>query len=763
VTAVGTPVTRVDGPAKVTGSARYAAEVALPGLCHLAIVNATIASGRVARVDDSAARATGGVLAILTHQNLGKIAAPPRLLPSLAGQAAPGASFFPMQDDVVLFAGQPVALVVADSYETAQDAASLVHVEYEPAPSVTTIDEGRDRAYEAERLFGGLMPGRNQRGDVEAGLARADVRVDVTHHMAANHHNPMEAPSTVAAWDGDRLTIHESTMGVRATQLTVAHLLGLPLSHVRVLADFVGGSFGMKAMVWPQVTLAAMAARHVGRPVKLMLTRPQMFTSNGHREEQEQRVTLGATHDGRLTAVRHEKLSLTSPFDDWAEPATGVSSQIYACDHYEGVHRLIRGNTTTPTFTRGPGETLGVFTLETAMDELASALDVDPVQLRLLNHTPVDPHGHPWSSDGLPECLRLGAERFGWAGRDPTPRARRDGDWLIGTGMAAAGYPVAFFMPEQRARARIHEDGSAVAQTATQEFGTGVLTMATQVAADALGVDLGAVSFQAGDSDLPNSTAAVGSAGAGMVSSAVHAAGTALRRQLVELAVGDSGSPLYGVGPGSVTVAGGRLTSSERPGAGETYGELLARNHMADAEAMGSWRPPPLDTPHGLLTFGAQFAEVAVDPEIGLVRVRRLAGAFAPGRVLNPLLARSQLMGGMLWGLGQALLEGNHMDPRFGRWGESNLAEYLVPVNADAPDVTVDLVEIRDDVVGPLGAKGVGEIGQVGVAAAISNAVFHATGRRIHQLPLAPELVMDPPAPPPTPRSPATAVPPTGG
>jgi xanthine dehydrogenase YagR molybdenum-binding subunit len=745
MTAVGTPVTRVDGSAKVTGAARYTAEVAVPGVAHLAIVGATVASGRVAAIDGDEARAADGVLAVLTHENLPKIAGEPRLLPSLLGQAAPGMSFFPLQDDAVHYAGQPVALVVADSHERAQHAASLVRVAYDRAPAVTTIDEGRARSYEAERLFGGLLPGRSERGDVDAALAQADVRIDVALRMAANHHNPMEAPSTVATWEGGRLTIHESTMGVRATQLTVAHLLGLPLSHVRVLAPFVGGSFGMKAMVWPSVTLTAMAARAVGRPVKLMLTRPQMFTSNGHREEQEQRVVLGATRDGRLVAIDHEKLSVGSPFDDWAEPATGVSSQLYAVDSFRGVHRLIRGNTMTPTFTRGPGEALGVSILEIAMDELAYELGIDPVELRLRNHTPVDARGNAWSSDGLPECLRLGAERFGWAGREPRPRSTRDGDWLIGTGMAAAGYPIAFFMPEQRARARIHADGSAVVQTATQEFGTGVLTMATQVAADALGVDLGAMEFQAGDSDLPNSSAAVGSMGATMVSSAVHAAGAALRCQLVEMAMGDEASPLHGVSAGSVSVAGGRMASEERPGAGETYGELLARHHMADAEAAGSWRPPPFDGPHGMLTFGAQFAEVGVDPEIGLVRARRLVGVFAPGRVLNPLLARSQLVGGMLWGMGQALLEGNHMDPHHGRWAASNLAEYLVAVNADAPDVIAEFVEVHDDLVGPLGAKGIGEIGQVGAAAAIANAVFHATGRRIRELPMAAELVMDPP------------------
>lgn len=744
MTAVGTPVTRVDGRAKVTGAARYSAEISLPGMMHLAVVGATIASGRVTAIDATAAYATDGVLAVLTHEDLPRVAAPPRLLPSLVGFAAPGESFFPMQDDVVHYAGQPVALVVAETHEQAQHAASLVRVWYEPNAPVTTIEQGRDQAYEAQRLFAGLLPGRSERGDVEAGLAQAEVRVEASYRMAANHHNALEAPSTVAVWDGGNLTLYESTQGIRATQQTVAQLLGLPISHVRVITHFVGGGFGSKAMVWPGVTLAAMAARHVGRPVKLMLTRPQMFTSNGHREEQEQSITLGAARNGSLTAIRHEKLSITSPFDDWAEPATGVSSQLYACANFLGVHRLIKGNTMTPTFTRGPGEALGVFTLETAMDELAYRLEIDPVELRLRNHTPVDPYGRPWSSDGLVECLRLGAERFGWANRNPAPRSTRDGEWLVGTGMAAAAYPVAFFMPPQRARARILADGSAVVQTSTQEFGTGVLTMATQVGADALGVALRDVEFQAGDSELPNSTAAVGSAGAGMVSSAVHAAGTALREQLVALAVEDQGSPLHGVRPDSVTVVEGSLSSAQRPGAVDTYRDVLARNHMSDAEATGTWRPPPLDTPHGLLTFGAQFAEVGVDPEFGLVRVRRLVGAFAPGRVLNPLLARSQLMGGMLWGMSQALLEGNHMDPRSGCWSQTNLAEYLVPVNADAPDVTVDFVEVKDDLVGPLGVKGVGEIGQVGVGAAIANAVFHATGRRIRALPMTPELVMDP-------------------
>jgi xanthine dehydrogenase YagR molybdenum-binding subunit len=417
--AIGRSVSRVDGPAKVSGAARYSGEILLPGLAHAAIVGATIPSGRVTAIQTGAAQAAAGLAAILTHQNLPKIAGEPKLLPSLAGGPAPGESFFPMQDEVIHYAGQPVAIVIADSVERARWAASLVGVSYERTPSITTIDEGRDGAAEAQMLFGGLMPARNERGDVERGLAEADLRIDAEYRMAANHHNPIEAPTTTAVWDEDRLTIYDSTMGVRASQLTVSHLLGVPLSKIRVITSFVGGSFGMKAMVWPHVTLAAMAAQHVRRPVRLAMTRPQMFTSNGHREEQEQRITIGAKRDGRLTAIRHEKLSITSPFDDWAEPATGVSSQLYACDNFEGFHRLIHGNTMTPTFTRGPGESVGSFVLETAMDELAHELSIDPVDLRVQDHAAADcaaTHGRATGSSSA--CA---AAPSASAGRTGTP------------------------------------------------------------------------------------------------------------------------------------------------------------------------------------------------------------------------------------------------------------------------------------------------------------------------------------------------------
>jgi xanthine dehydrogenase YagR molybdenum-binding subunit len=630
--AIGQPLDRVDGRAKVTGAGRYSAEIALPNMAYAVVVGAEMASGRVSAIDVGDAERAMGVLGVLTHRNLPKIAAQPPLFPSLFGHAAPGETFFPMQDQVIHYAGQPVAMVVADTLERAQHAATLVRVTYQEAPSTTTLDQGRDQAYEPARIFGGLLPGRMERGDVDAGLARAEVRVDATYRFAANHHNPIETSATTAVWDGDQLTLYDSTMGITATRLTVAALLGMSPTKVRVITRFVGGAFGSKAMVWPHVTLAAMAARQVGRPVKLALTRQQMFTSSGHREEQEQHVELGATSQGRVTTLRHHKLSATSPFDDWAEPSLGVAAQAYAYPNYQGVYRLVRANTMTPTFTRAPGEASGMFALECAMDELAYELGLDPLELRLANHADVDPiSGNPWSSKGLKECYQRGAERFGWAGRNPQPRSQRDGHWLLGSGMATAGYPVPAFpgLQPQRALARLYADGSAVVQCGAQEFGGGVATAMGQVAADGLGIPPDRVRFELGDTDLPTTSSAVGSAGAGMVSSAVHVAATALRDQLVAQAIADSKSPLHGADPHAVVVRDGRMTLGDQPGSGETYSQLLRRNLREEADALGTWNPTGADTGYAQTTFGAQFAEVAVDADLGLVRVRRMVGALA--------------------------------------------------------------------------------------------------------------------------------------
>ncbi|MEV4755499.1 xanthine dehydrogenase family protein molybdopterin-binding subunit [Micromonospora sp. NPDC049559] len=741
--AIGGTLARVEGGAKVTGAARYTGEIPLPGLAHAVLVGARVASGRITEIDTVAAERADGVVGVLTHENLPPVPGTPRLLPSLVGLAAPGLSWFPMRDDSVHYAGQPVAVVVADTIERAEHAATLVRVQYAQSPASTVLDQVRDQAYVPERIFGGMLPGQFVRGNVEDGLKKASVRVDRTYYFAANHQNPIETSTTTALWDdADRVTVYDSTQGPTATQMTVSALLGVAPGKIKVISEFVGGSFGSKAMIWPHVTLCVLAARQLRRPVRLALNREQMFHSCGHREEQEQQLSLGATPDGKLTALRHHKISITSHFDDWAETSLQSPGIVYATPNYEGIYRLARGNTITPTFMRGPGEATGMFALECAMDELAAELNLDPLELRLRNIAEKDPtSGHPWSSSGLRECLQRGAELFDWRDREREP-ARREGNTLVGWGMAASAYPHVAPPNPQRARARLYADGSAVVEAGVSEFGTGVTTAMTQVAADALGLPVARVRFVGGSSDLPNITAAVGSAGTGAASAAVHCAATELRDQLIRQAVADERSPLHRAKPDAVTVSEGRMCLRDRPNTGETYAELLSRNFLPDVEALGTWTPPPPDPGYGMHTFGAQFAEVAVDADLGVVRVRRMVGVFAPGRVLNRRTAHSQLMGGMLWGLSQALLEATHMDPRLGRWANASFNDYLVPVNADVPDVFVETIEVPDTVVNPLGVKGVGEIGIVGSGAAIANAVYHATGRRVRDLPITLEALL---------------------
>ncbi|RLP31323.1 xanthine dehydrogenase family protein molybdopterin-binding subunit [Nocardia seriolae] len=733
---VGQGFDRIDGRAKVTGAAQYTAEVPLHGLAHAVLVGARIGSGNVLSVDVTAALAAGAV-AVYTHENLPKVAAIPPQWPSGFGGAAPGQTFFPMQDNTIHYYGQPIAVVIADTFEIAQHAAELVTARYEAREPLVRLDDGRDAQYQPEKVFCNLVPAAQSRGDFGAAFGSAAHSVDITYHFAANHHNPIECSATAAIWDGDTVTVYDATQGVSATQATVAAYLGMSAGNVRVVSHYVGGGFGAKAMIWPHVTLAPMLARELGRPVKVVLDREQMFYGTGLREEQEQRVTLACDDKGTFTGLRHHKLSVTSPFDDWAEVSLGVAGQAYAIPNWDGQYRLIRGNTMTPTFMRGPGEASGMLALECAIDELAAAIGLDTMALRLHNHATIAPEsGHPWSSDGYADCVRIAAERFGWsaeAGRGP---ARTDGNWRIGWGMGTSGYPVYEPGQPQRAHARLLADGALIVQAGTQEFGTGVATTMAQVAGDAMGIEFDRIRVDIGDTDYPNIAAAVGSMGAGIISAAVHTACTDLRNQLIALAVGDPESPLHGRIPQEIESRDGRLQVRSNPAVGETYSALLARHHLTDMETIGTWNPPPADLPFGRISFGAQFAEVAVDPDLGLVRVRRMVGAFAPGRVLNAKLARSQVLGGMNWGLSQALMEATLPDPRTGAWMNPSLLEYLLPVNADAPEVDITFIEEPDNIVNPLGVKGLGELGMIGAAAAIINAVTHATGTRITQIPV---------------------------
>lgn len=775
---IGKPTDRVDGRLKVTGRAQYSADLPLDGIVHAVLIGSTIAKGRIEQIDSSMAENTPGAIAVLTHLNIPKVAKQPTLIPAGIGKSASGQSFAPLQGPEIYYHGQHIGIVIADTLEHAEYAATLVKVSYHEEKPVATIHAAIEQAYTPETLagkcgnarftaasppaqiyqpqtiFAGFMPGTMVRGNPTQALANAPVAIRETYTMPIEHHNPLEPSATIAVWDGDQLTLYDSTQGVTATRLTVAELLGLELDRVRVITQFVGGGFGSKAMVWSHPWLAALAARHVGRPVKLVLSRPQMFTSCGHREEQVQQIGLGATEDGQLTAIVHTKTSGTSPFDDWAEPSCGVSSMMYQCPNYEGRYQLVQVNTMTPTFVRGPGETSGAFALESAMDELAYKLGLDPIELRLRNYAQVDPElGHPWSSNALKECYARGAQLFGWSRRNPEPRSMREGRYLIGYGMACATYPIYQPMQPQAAHARLYADGRVVISCGTQDIGTGAYTVMTQVAADVLGLPVPSVRFQLGDTNLPTAIASVGSQSAGATSSAVHAAATALRRKIIAMAIQNERSPLHRTSEAAIGVENGYLFLKQDPSKKVSYGEVLQGLQLSDVEVTATWNPPQVDPRTGTLiaedgkqfsihSFGAQFVEVRIDLEIARVHVQRMVGVFGAGRILNQKTARSQILGGMIWGLGQALLEETHMDERYGCYMNANLGEYHVPVNADAPRVEVEFVEEYDPYINALGVKGIGELGMIGAAAAIANAIFHATGKRVRNLPISPDKLL---------------------
>ena len=750
---IGKPVDRVDGRLKVTGGARYSAEIPVEGVVHAVFATSRIARGRIRSIETRAARRAPGVLAVLTHENIPKLAQQPKAFGEGGSQA--GMSFSPLQGPEIFYTGQHIAIVVAETLEQAEHAATLVDVSYrEEKPLVHAGDPGA-RLYEPKAIMGGGVPGRTRRGDPQREIAVAPVRVEATYTHSTCHHNTMEPSATIASWDAQVLTLYESTQGISNTQTVVARQLGIPRDNVRVVTHFLGGGFGCKGTNWPHTSLCAIAAHVVGRPVKLVLSRQQTFTSHGHREEQTQKLVLGATRDGRLTAIVYEKTSPTSFFDDWAEPNGNVINMMYACPNFETSYKLARVNLMTSTFMRAPGEAPGMFALESAMDELAYKLDLDPIEIRLRNHADVDPsNGQPWSSKSLKQCYARGAELFGWSKRNPQPRSMRDGRILIGLGMASATYPV--YPAKSTARARVFADGRAQVQSGTTDMGVGTYTIMTQVAADTLGLPVEQVRFELGDTDLPTAPTSGGSVGAGVVSSAVYVACQALRARVIEAAVQDRRSPLFDAKPEQIAIENGRLFLRDNRDKGETYGQLLTRNGLVDMEATGNAqygegyssevghpesREPQQGgggdrTKHSMHAFGAHFCEVRVDEALGQMRVSRWVGVHAGGRILNAKTARSQIIGGAVYGIGYALHEATHIDARYGRYVNPNLGEYHVPVNADIPDMTVEFVPEEDRHVNAMGVKGIGEIAMVGVAAAVANAVFHATGKRIRDLPI---------------------------
>jgi xanthine dehydrogenase YagR molybdenum-binding subunit len=693
--ALGQPIERKDGISKVTGAASYAADVHLPRLAYAAAVRSTIAAGRIVGIDASAALASPGVIGVITHENAPRLHSPGSML--TGGEFAE--KFFPVQDEHIYYWGQYVAVVVALTPAQAETGAHRLRVSYAASPFEFELESDRTKTERPLQDLGERAQIR--RGHFDAALREAEVVVAETYRTPYLHHHPMEPHATVADWRGDRLTIYEPTQWVMGLRSVVSKSFDLPAERVEIISPFVGGGFGSKGFSWPHTLLAAMASRHTGRPVRLELTRAEMFTSVGHRGPTRQEVVLAANRAGRLTGLRHATLTPTSIKGTFFETAGIGSGMLYACPNVEIVHDVAHLNTGSPTPMRAPGEAPGTFALESAMDELAVKLGIDPIDLRIRNHAATDPSkNEPWSSKHLLECYRRGGEIFGWAQRDPRPGHRVEAGELVGWGMATATYPAN--RRKSAAAVRAFPDGRVVVRAATQDIGTGTYTTLAQVAADALGVPVGQVSCEIGDSRLPPGNVSGGSSTSASMGPVVQAAARELRQKL------------------SGTDVGAAVKASGQPWV------------EAKAESSASSDRPGVST-H---SFGAQFVEVRVNRLTRMIRVSRVVTVIDAGRIMNALTARSQIQGGVVWGISMALLERTEFDPRNGSPVTRNLADYLVAVNADVPDITVEFLDYPDLAFNSLGVRGIGEIGITGITAAIANAVFHATGIRVRELPI---------------------------
>ena len=735
--AIGQPISRADGRLKVTGRATYTADIARADAAHAAIVHSTIANGRTVSIDTSASEKAPGVLAVFTYRNMPRMNPTPKPWSHLHPH---GQGYLPLQDDKIHYAGQPIALVIAARRDQAMHAATLIAVQYQIERAVFFSRETAREAVDPPQF---LWPVASSVGDAEKGIREGVFRITRTYTTSDRHHNQIEPHATMAAWDaGGALTLYETTQHIFGAKELVSIVLGLPLEKITVVSHFVGGGFGGKAYVWPHTLLTAIAARVLNRAVRIQLTRAQMYSMVGHQPATIQTIELAADGRGKLTGIRHESTSPTPVFDNYIEYAAMASRHLWAAS--AGIatnHKVVHVNRNTPTAMRSPHEALGHFALESAMDELAYAAGIDPVRLRLLNDTETDPFsGRPFSTRAIQKCLAKGAARFGWDKRTSAPRSMRDGRYLIGQGMAGAIYT--HWRWPANARVTLKRDGSALVEAGMHELGTGTYTVMRQVAADALGLAPQKVTVRLGDTRLPASHASIGSATMANAGASVMLAAKAVRAKAIELAF--TGREPWGASsdPGDVIVDGGTLSFATK-NVSITYAELLARNGMSELVADGNYDPvDEASGPKAVFSFAAVFAEVRVDPDLGLVRLNRFVGAYDAGRIINPKTARSQAIGGIVWGVGQALLEQSETDTTTGRYLSRNYSGYLVPTNADIPTLDVIFVGEFDKEASPLGAKGLGELTAVSVALAVANAVYHATGRRVRDLPITVEKIL---------------------
>ena len=725
---LGAPVSRVDGALKVQGKARFAAEVAMEGLAYAGLVHSTIARGRIAAIDTGAAEAAPGVGLVMTYKN-----APRMKAPALFGTSpsAAGASSLPiMQDASIHWNGQTVAVVLAETQEQADYAASLIEIRYEVEPAVTSFEMAKGRARRPESILG--EPAELEIGDAKAGLAGAATVVDHIYRTPRYNHNAIELHAATIVWEGDQLIIHDASQLVNATASTVAGVFGLKDHQVRVISPYVGGGFGGKCL-WDHQILGAAAAKLAGRPVRIVLSRESVFRLVGGRTTTEQRVALGANADGTLAALIHTGVAAMTTHNACPEQFTFPARHLYAAQNIHVAQEVADLDMLANTFMRAPGESVGTFALESAMDELAEALKIDPIELRRRIEPEKDPtSGARFSSRNIVEAYARGAEHFGWSRRNPVPRSQRDGEWLIGMGCATATYPYYRF-PGATARITLNADGQAIVAMASHEMGMGTATTQAQAAAERLALPLENVSFEYGDTALPPGTVAGGSSQTASIGAAVIAAFEELVPALLQLAGNDS--PLAGLKASEVEARDGGLGKIDDPQSHESYASILSRAGRKEVVAEAK-APMPLEMQkYSMHSYAAQFCEVRVNAVTGEVRVSRFLGSFDCGRILNSKTAASQFKGGIIMGLGLALTEETLFDERSGRIMNPSLAEYHVPVHLDVPAIDIIWTDIPDPH-SPMGARGIGEIGITGVGAAVANAIYNATGKRIRELPI---------------------------
>ncbi len=731
---VGRPVSRIDGPRKVAGAATFAAEFPIPGMVYAALAFSTIARGRIASLDTAAAEGAPGVVAVMTYRNAPRLQPPPVFMSD--PKAAAGDTLPIMQDDSIHWNGEPIAVVLAETQEQADHAASLVVATYEEEPAAIGFEEARAKGTDQGLFMGQAL--HDEKGDVDAALAAAAFRVDATYRTPRHNHNAIELHGVTCAWDGDDLRIHDASQLVAHTSWSIAQMFGLKEEQVVVTSPFVGGGFGGKCL-WQHQVLAAAASRLAGRPVRLVLSREGVYRVVGGRSLTEQRVALGADTSGKLTALIHTGVTAKTAFNAMPEPFIMPTRSAYAAETYRLDVQTVSLDMLSNTFMRAPGESVGTFALECAIDELAEQLGIDPIELRIRNEPEKDPTtGLPFSSRNIVEAYRVGAERFGWAKRNATPGATRNGEWLVGMGVATATYPY-YRMPGGAARLTLTRDGIATIDIAAHEMGMGTATVQTQVSAERLGLPMEAIRFNYADSTLPGVVLAGGSQQTAAIGASVIASHRLLVAELLKLAGNDS--PLAGLKPEEVGGRDSGLASLADPARHESYASILGRAQRESVSVEGT-PPDPLETMHwSMHSHGAMFCEVRVNVVTGEPRVSRFLGSFDCGRILNPKTAASQFRGGIIMGLGLALMEETQFDERKGRVMNPSLAEYHVPVHLDVPEIDAIWTDIPDPHT-PMGARGVGEIGITGTGAAVANAIYNATGKRVRDLPITLDKLM---------------------